>query len=193
MLKSGTAVEPRGAGRCRLDRRLALRQSPHEIRLDDLARHDRREGGEAVRRHARGAGRVRARKPAAGRARRSATGFFSDEIVPVEVPRKGAAPLVVTRGRTPAARHCRSTRWPRCSPAFAADGTRDRRQFERDQRRRLRAAAGGGRHRHGRPAAGPRRRDGRGRRRSVGDGHRSDSRDPQGAEARRAHASIRSI
>ena len=75
-------------------------------------------------------------------------GIFADEIVPVEVPRKGAAPLLVT-----ADEHPRPDLSRRVAGRAAAGLRRrrdgDRRQFERDQRRRVRAAAGGGRNRHG--------------------------------------------
>ena len=47
MLKSGVAMESRRAGDGRHDRRLALRQSAHEQGVDDLARHDGREGRRA--------------------------------------------------------------------------------------------------------------------------------------------------
>jgi acetyl-CoA acetyltransferase len=69
MLKIRRAVESSGSSLLRTRPSAAVRQPEDECRLDDFARHDRREGREGVQRHARGTGRVRARKSAACRVR----------------------------------------------------------------------------------------------------------------------------
>ena len=80
----GRAVESPGAANRGLDRRLALRQPEDEIRVDDLARHDRGESREGYRitREEQDAFALESQRRAACAIRE---GMFNDEIVPVEI------------------------------------------------------------------------------------------------------------
>ena len=81
--------------------------------VDDLARHDRREG-RAADTASRARSRTRSRSRASGGPpRRSGTGVFKDEIVPVEIPQTKGDPVVVCVRRTPAAGHDAATSWRR--------------------------------------------------------------------------------
>ena len=102
-------------------------------------------------------------------------GMFNDEIVPVEMSRGKAAPVIVSQDEHPRP-GCIGRQARRAEAGVRGRRQRDGRQCQRHQRRRIRAAARR-RRRRGRPdAARAHRRVGCCRRRSIDDGHRPGSR-----------------
>ena len=108
---------------------------------------------EQYRRRARRAGRVRRREPPEGGARPRASGAFTDEILPISIPQKKGAPIVVDRDEADPRRHDRR------GARRAEAGVQERRHGHRRQRagrerRRRRARRDGGRRaRRARPDA----------------------------------------
>ena len=75
-----------------------------------------------VQRHARGAGRVRRREPPPKAARRPRRAWFKDEILPVSIPQKKGAPVVVDRDESIRA-DTTAESLAKLKPAFKKDGT----------------------------------------------------------------------
>ena len=121
-------------------------------------------------------------------------GRFADQIVPVAVPQRKGEPLVDRPRRASARRHDASRRWRGSGRPSARGRHGHGRQQLRHQRRRVGGPARrGGPGARARPqAAGPRRLDGRRRRRPGGHGHRARAGHAQGARARRDRASATS-
>ena len=75
-----------------------------------------------VQRRARRAGRVRRAQPSQGGATPRAQGWFTDEILPVTIPQKKGAPLVVDRDE-PIREDTTAEALGALKPAFKKDGT----------------------------------------------------------------------